>query len=124
LKLRVTDFHKDAVTQRLQRLNAKYRKGFVMIEFTEKDGSLIFSVRVVPRASKGEIVGEHDGALKIKIAAPPVNGAANAELIKVLAKQFGVPKSAVEITGGQTAKIKQIKIFGANSEKLLGTFSL
>lgn len=95
-----------------------------MIEFTEKDGSLIFSVRVVPRASKGEIVGEHDGALKIKIAAPPVNGAANAELIKVLAKQFGVPKSAVEITGGQTTKIKQIKIFGANSEKLLGAFSL
>ncbi len=95
-----------------------------MIEFTEKNGNLIFSVRVVPRASKSEIVGEMDGVLKVRIASPPVDGAANAELIKVLAKQFGVPKSAVEITAGQTAKIKQIKIFGGDSKKLLDTFSL
>lgn len=95
-----------------------------MIEFTEKAGNIIFNVRVVPRASKSEFVGEHDGALKVRIAAPPVDGAANTELIKVLAKQFGVPKSAVEITGGQTAKTKQIKIFGSSSEKLLDAFSL
>ncbi len=87
------------------------------------NGNLIFNVRVVPRASKSEIVGEHDGALKIRIASPPVDGAANAELIKVLAKQFGVSKSAVEILSGQTAKIKQIKIFGANSEKLSTLFN-
>lgn len=95
-----------------------------MIDFAENENSLIFRVRVIPRASKSEVVGEYDGALKVKIASPPIDGAANAELIKVLAKQFGVPKSAVEIMGGQTAKTKQIKILGANSEKLLGAFSL
>ncbi len=89
-----------------------------MIRFNEKDDCLVFNARVVPRASTSEIVGEHDGALKVKIASPPVNGAANAELIKVLAKFFAVPKSAVEIAGGQTSKTKQIRVFGLKGEKL------
>ena len=89
-----------------------------MVVYTEKDGSLLFSVRVVPRSSKSEIVGAHDGALKVKISAPPVDGAANAELIKILAKTFGVSKSEVEITGGQTSKTKQIKITGGKAEIL------
>ena len=85
-----------------------------MIQFIEKDGALIFFVKVVPRASKGEIVGELDGALKVRIASPPIDGAANAELLKTLAKFFGVPKSAVEIVKGETSKTKQIKITGVN----------
>ena len=89
-----------------------------MLKFTRKDGNLIFSVRVLPKSSKSEIVGEHDGALKIKIKAPPVDGAANAELIKALAKFFDVPKSAVEILKGQTSKTKQIKIFGITAANL------
>ena len=95
-----------------------------MISFTEKNGALIFNVRVVPRASKSEIVGEHDGALKIRLASPPVDGAANAELIKVLAKTFQISKSEVEIIGGQTSKTKQIKAAGAAAEKLLQFASL
>ena len=55
-----------------------------MIRFTERDGNLIFNVRVVPKSSKSEIVGELGGALKIKIKSPPIDGAANAELIRVL----------------------------------------
>ena len=90
-----------------------------MINFTEKDGAIIFSVRVVPRASKSEIVGAHDDALKIRIASPPVDGAANVELIKVLSKAFGVSKSDVEILGGQTSKTKQIKIADLTAEKFL-----
>ena len=90
-----------------------------LITFTEKDGNLIFTARVVPRASKSEIVGELDGALKIRIAAPPVDGAANAELIKLLAKTFEVSKSDVEITSGQSSKTKQIKITNKTREKLL-----
>lgn len=85
-----------------------------MIQFTDKDGDLIFNVRVVPRASKSEIVGDLDGALKIRIASPPVDGSANAELIKVLSKKFNVSKNAVEIIGGQTSKRKQIRISGIN----------
>ncbi len=76
-------------------------------------------VCVVPRASKSEIIGEMNGALKVRIASPPVDGAANAELIKVLARNFDVSKSAVEIIGGQTSKTKQIKIYGLDAEKLV-----
>jgi len=90
-----------------------------LIKFTEKNGNLIFTARVVPRASKSEIVGELDGALKIRIASPPVDGAANAELIKLLAKTFEVSKSDVEITSGQSSKTKQIKITNKTREKLL-----
>lgn len=89
-----------------------------MIEASEKNGALIFTVCVVPRASKSEIVGEHDSALKIRIAAAPVDGAANAELIKILAKFFAVSKSEIQILSGETSKTKQIKIAGANAEIL------
>ena len=89
-----------------------------MLKFTDKDGSLIFNVRVLPRSSKSEIIGEYDGALKVKIKAPPVAGAANAELIKTLAKFFDVPKSAVEIIKGQTSKSKQVKINGLTAANL------
>ena len=90
-----------------------------MINFNEKNGALVFNVRVVPRASKSEIVGAHDGALKIRIAAPPVDGAANAELIRVLAKTFDVSKSKVEILSGQASRAKQIKITNLTPEKFL-----
>lgn len=90
-----------------------------MIQYSEKDGSIIFAARVVPRAAKSEIVGELGGALKIKIKSPPVDGAANVELTGVLAKHFGVAKSAVEILRGQTSKTKQIKITGAAAANLL-----
>ena len=89
-----------------------------MIQFTEKDTSVIFTVRVVPRASKSEIVGEHDGALKVRIASPPVDGAANTELIKLLAKTFRVSKSQIEIINGQTSKTKQIKITKTDARNL------
>ena len=90
-----------------------------MIDFVEKGGAVVFTVRVVPRASKSEIVGAHGGALKVRIASPPVDGAANAELIKVFAKFFDVSKAQVEIMGGQTSKTKQIKIAGLTAEKFL-----
>ena len=90
-----------------------------MIQFTEKNNALIFTVRAVPRASKSEIVGSHDGALKIRLASPPVDGAANAELIKLLAKTFGVSGNAVEILSGQTGRTKQVKISGVSAADFL-----
>lgn len=80
------------------------------IILAEKDGAIAFDVRVVPRASKSEIVGEHDGALKVRITAPPVEGAANAELIRLLAKSFDVARSSVSIVGGESSKKKRIRI--------------
>ncbi|MFM9904387.1 MAG: DUF167 domain-containing protein [Pyrinomonadaceae bacterium] len=79
---------------------------------TEKENSIVFSVRVVPRAAKSEIIGEHDGALKVRIASPPVDGAANAELIKLLTNHFSVSRSDVEILSGLTSKTKRIRITG------------
>ena len=83
-----------------------------MINYTDKDGKLMFKVRVVPRASRSEVVGEHDGALRVRIAAPPVDGAANEELVRLLAQAFDVPRSAIDITGGHAAKLKTVCIAG------------
>ena len=90
-----------------------------MIGYREVSGALVFAVRVVPRASKTAVAGEHDGALKVRIAAPPVEGAANAELMRFLAKQLGVAARAVEIVGGQTSKTKVVRVVGAKAEDLL-----
>ena len=78
----------------------------------------MFSVRVVPRASKSEIVGEIDGLLKIRLSAPPVDGAANAELAKLLARTFGISRGQVEIVSGQTSKTKRIQIAGVTADEL------
>lgn len=80
------------------------------MDILNKDGSIIFAVRITPRASRSAIVGELDGALKIKIASPPVDGAANDELIKLLAREFNVSRSDIQIVGGKTSKNKRIKI--------------
>jgi len=76
-------------------------------------------VRVVPRASQTAVVGEHDGALKVRVAAPPVEGAANAELTRFLAKRLGVSAGSVEIVGGHTSKTKVVRAAGAQAEDLL-----
>jgi hypothetical protein len=72
----------------------------------------------VPRASRSEIVGEHDGALKVRIAAPPVEGAANRELQRLLAKIFKLPQNAVEIIAGTNSKRKVVRIHGGDTVKL------
>jgi uncharacterized protein (TIGR00251 family) len=89
-----------------------------MINYSAKDGILTFQVRVVPRASRSEIVGEHDGALRVRVAAPPVDGAANEELVRLLARKLGVSRNAIMITGGHTAKLKQLRVTGASSDML------
>ena len=90
-----------------------------MIRYTESDGAITFDVRVAPRASKTEIAGTHDGALKIRVAAPPVEGAANDELVRFLARALGVPQRAVEIVVGHTSKSKRVRVAGARAETLL-----
>ena len=89
-----------------------------MIDYLEKDGSISFKVQVVPRASRSEIIGEHNGALRVRIAAPPVDGAANEELIHTLARALRVKRSAIEIAAGQTSKTKQVRVTGASPRDL------
>ena len=86
---------------------------------TRDDGdALVFEVRVAPRASRNRIVGVQDGALKVALTAPPVDGAANEALRKMLAKAFGVSKSSVEIVRGDRARTKLLRVQGADLAKL------
>lgn len=91
-----------------------------MIDHTERDGVLTFKVQVVPRASRSEIIGEHNGALRVRIAAPPVDGAANEELVRTISRALGVKRGAVEIIGGQTSKTKQLRVTGVTLLDLTG----
>lgn len=88
-----------------------------MIRYTEQGGAITFTVRAQPRATKSVIVGEVEGVLKLKLAAPPIDGAANEELIRFLAKLFAVPRHSVLILSGATAKTKIIRIAGLNAEQ-------
>jgi len=90
-----------------------------LLSFTEEDGALTFAVRVVPRASKTAAAGEHDGALRVRVAAPPVEGAANEELVRFLAKTFGVAAREVEILSGHASKSKRVRVRGAKASDLL-----
>lgn len=86
-----------------------------MLRLVEDGNVLTLSVRAVPRASRSGIVGEHDGALKIRIASPPVDGAANEELIRFLSKLTGVPRSQIDIVGGLASKSKIVRICGIDA---------
>lgn len=71
---------------------------------------LLLRVRVQPRASADEIVGVHDGLLKVRITAPPVEGQANSHLAALLARAFGVAKSRVHLESGASSREKRFRI--------------
>jgi len=83
-----------------------------MLKTTKTATGATFRVRVQPGASKNEIVGVQEDALKIRINAPPVNGKANRALIDFLAEKLGVKKSEIEIVSGHTSRIKKIRVLG------------
>jgi uncharacterized protein (TIGR00251 family) len=74
--------------------------------YREDSNGVTFAVRVVPRASRSEVIGLHDGALRIRVAAPPVEGAANRELVKFLAKRFKVAPASITLMSGASSKNK------------------
>jgi uncharacterized protein (TIGR00251 family) len=88
-----------------------------LVKFALTEG-VIFTVRVVPRSSTAEIVGEYDGAIKIKLKSPPVDGAANEELIRFISKLLAVPRSNIEIISGQASRTKRIQVMGATPEQI------
>ena len=67
------------------------------------------AVRVKPRASKSRVLGLKSGVLEVAVAAPPVDGAANDELLRTLAGHFEVPRSTLEIVSGQASRIKVVR---------------
>ncbi|MGD0907158.1 MAG: DUF167 domain-containing protein [Candidatus Acidiferrales bacterium] len=93
------------------------------MQITEKDGAVSFSVRVQPRASRDEITGEYQDALKIRLTAPPVNDRANEALRKLLASRLNVPMTAVRIAAGEHSRSKRVEVRGvtvAMIQALLG----
>jgi uncharacterized protein len=89
-----------------------------LIDHSVKDGRLVFKVQVVPRSSRSEVAGEHNGSLRMRVASPPVDGAANKELVRVLAKAFNVSRSAVSIVSGHNSRLKQVSVEGVSSSAL------
>ncbi|ELY3812122.1 YggU family protein [Cronobacter sakazakii] len=71
---------------------------------------LVLRLYIQPKASRDSIIGLHGDELKVAITAPPVDGQANAHLVKYLAKQFRVAKSQVVIEKGELGRHKQVKI--------------
>jgi uncharacterized protein len=88
------------------------------LRITTHRSSLRFSVHVQPRASRSEIVGLHKDALKIRLTAAPVDGAANDALIRVLADALGIARSAVRIVSGASSRGKVVEVDGVDVENI------
>ena len=88
------------------------------LRIRREGGAFTFEVRVAPRASRNRVIGVQDGALKVALTAPPVDGAANEALRKLLANQLGVSKSAVEIVRGERGRTKLLRVHGADPSAL------
>ncbi len=78
----------------------------------EAPGGVILEILVQPRASRTRVVGEHDGRLKVQLAAPPVDGEANAALVDFLAGELGARRSDVTIERGDTGRRKTVRVAG------------
>jgi uncharacterized protein len=89
-----------------------------MIEIRERGGGLSFLVRVQPRASQNEVDGEWNGALRIRLKVPPVDGRANEALRRFLADCLNVPVGAVKIASGERSRLKRVEVHGARAEQL------
>jgi len=90
-----------------------------MLEAQEREGTVIFSVRVQPRAKKDEIAGEMGGALKVRLRAPAVEDRANEALVEFLAQLLKTPRSAVRILSGERSRTKRIEIYGVTRQQIL-----
>ena len=86
----------------------------------DNDGTISFVVRVQPRASRDEIVGEYLDGLKIRLTAPPIDDRANEALRKLLATRLKVPLAAVRIASGERGRTKRVEVQGVTPAMILG----
>ena len=88
-----------------------------------KDGAIL-AVHVQPKASTTECVGFHGDAIKIRVAAPPVDGAANDELIRFIARRLSIPASSVQIQSGASGRHKRVLVKGVSAQLVLARLNL
>jgi uncharacterized protein (TIGR00251 family) len=89
-----------------------------MIAVRDSSGGATFTVKVQPRARKNAITGELDGALKLALTAPPLDGKANAACIEFLANLLRVSRSSITIASGQASRRKLIRVAGLSAEEI------
>ena len=83
---------------------------------SSRDG-VVMDVRVIPRARRAGLAGVRDGALLLRLTAPPVEGAANAEVVAILADALGVPTGAITILSGHRNRLKRVAIAGITTDE-------
>ncbi|MBI3049444.1 MAG: DUF167 domain-containing protein [Acidobacteria bacterium] len=79
---------------------------------------ILLDVRVVPRSARAGVAGLRDGALLVRLHAPPVEGAANAELIELIAETLGVPRRQVTIVAGERSRLKRVRVDGVTIDEV------
>ena len=82
-------------------------------------GAVIFAVRVQPRASRDEVAGAMDGAIKVRLRAPALENRANDALVELLADLLRTPKSAIRILSGDRSRIKRVEVQGVTEQQVL-----
>jgi uncharacterized protein (TIGR00251 family) len=91
-----------------------------VLALTRSGDRILFTVRVAPRAASGVIAGERDGALVVRVTAPPAEGRANDAVIRIVAKALDLPPSAVRLVRGAKARTKLLSVPAAAEERLAG----
>ncbi|MEW6165581.1 MAG: DUF167 family protein [Pseudomonadota bacterium] len=95
-----------------------------MTTWLRADGDdVILTLHIQPGAKKTEVAGPHGDALKIRLAAPPVDGKANAALLAFVAEKVSVGRTAVELVSGQTARAKRVRVAGVTPQAVLAALA-
>ena len=89
-----------------------------MIRISTQEGAVTFTVRVVPRASRNEIAGVQGEALRVRLTAPPVEGAANKALVKLLAEVLEIAAHDIDIVAGHTGRQKVVRVADLTAHEL------
>ena len=98
---------------------SKELMGIEPLPVVEDEGGIAFSVQVQPRSSRSEVVGVSGEFLKVRVSAPPVEGVANEECLRILAKLLHVSRAAVSLVAGAKSRRKRVRIGGINRTKLM-----
>lgn len=91
---------------------------------TQSGDSVLITVRVIPRATRSQIAGTRNDALLVRLSAPPVDGAANAELIDVLSDALGVPRRSVTLVSGERSRSKRVRVAGMAADDVRRALNL
>jgi uncharacterized protein (TIGR00251 family) len=89
----------------------------------DASGGAVLELLVQPRASRTRALGEHDGRLKLQLAAPPVDGEANAALVEFLARALGVRKADVALLRGETGRRKTVQVAGVTAAQAVAALA-